>query len=108
MATIHVNTDTMRQLAQAYLNWNNTLQSQMLPQLQSLIAQLEGDSPSPELGYQATRKLLAAGKPFTALFAFNDISAMGARAWWSVRTPMPPLPIIRYCRMVRLSSPILG
>ncbi len=33
MATIHVNTDTMRQLAQAYLNWNNTLQSQMLPQL---------------------------------------------------------------------------
>ena len=43
MATIHVNTDTMRQLAQAYLNWNNTLQSQMLPQLQSLISQLEGD-----------------------------------------------------------------
>jgi DNA-binding LacI/PurR family transcriptional regulator len=44
----------------------------------ALISQLEGDSPSPELGYQATRKLLAAGKPFTALFAFNDISAMGA------------------------------
>ena len=43
MATIHVNTDTMRQLAQAYLNWNNTLQTQMLPQLQSLIGQLEGD-----------------------------------------------------------------
>jgi WXG100 family type VII secretion target len=43
MATIHVNTDVMRQLAQAYLTWNNTLQSQMLPQLQSLIAQLEGD-----------------------------------------------------------------
>ena len=44
----------------------------------ALITQLEGDSPSPEVGYQATRKLLAAGKPFTALFAFNDISAMGA------------------------------
>ena len=43
MPTIHVNTDVMRQLAQAYLNWNNTLQSQMLPQLQSLQAQLEGD-----------------------------------------------------------------
>ena len=43
MATIHVNTDTMRQLAQAYLNWNNTLQTQMIPQLQSLIGQLEGD-----------------------------------------------------------------
>ena len=43
MATIHVNTDTMRQLAQAYLNWNNTLQTQMLPQLQSWSSQLEGD-----------------------------------------------------------------
>ena len=43
MGSIHVNTDTMRQLAQAYLNWNNTLQTQMLPQLQSLISQLEGD-----------------------------------------------------------------
>jgi len=39
---------------------------------------LQGDSPSPELGYEATRKLLASRKPFTALFAFNDISAMGA------------------------------
>jgi DNA-binding LacI/PurR family transcriptional regulator len=44
----------------------------------ALIAQLQGDSPSPELGYEATRKLLASHKPFTALFAFNDISAMGA------------------------------
>ena len=43
-----------------------------------LVSQLEGDSPSPELGYEATRKLLASRKPFTALFAFNDISAMGA------------------------------
>jgi LacI family transcriptional regulator len=44
----------------------------------ALVAQLEGDSPSPQVGYEATRKLLAARKPFTALFAFNDISAMGA------------------------------
>jgi DNA-binding LacI/PurR family transcriptional regulator len=44
----------------------------------ALVAQLEGDSPSPELGYEATRKLLGVGRPFTALFAFNDISAMGA------------------------------
>ncbi len=43
MPTIHVNTDVMRQLAQAYMNWNNTLQSQMMPQLQSLTSQLEGD-----------------------------------------------------------------
>lgn len=44
----------------------------------ALISQLQGDSPSPELGYEATRKLLKSHKPFTALFAFNDISAMGA------------------------------
>ncbi|MGC1616540.1 MAG: LacI family DNA-binding transcriptional regulator [Candidatus Acidiferrum sp.] len=43
-----------------------------------LVAQLEGESPSSELGYQVTRKLLASGEPFTALFAFNDISAIGA------------------------------
>lgn len=44
----------------------------------SLAAQLEGDSPSPEVGYVAAKKLLAAANPFTALFAFNDISAIGA------------------------------
>lgn len=44
----------------------------------ALVSQLEGDSPSPELGYQAAQRLLASHKPFTALFAFNDISAMGA------------------------------
>ena len=43
-----------------------------------LVAQLQGDSSSPDLGYKATEKLLATRKPFTALFAFNDISAMGA------------------------------
>ena len=43
-----------------------------------LIAQLKGDSPSPQLGYAATKTLLASAEPFTALFAFNDISAMGA------------------------------
>jgi DNA-binding LacI/PurR family transcriptional regulator len=43
-----------------------------------LVGQLEGESSSPQLGYEVTRKLLAAGTPFTALFAFNDISAIGA------------------------------
>ena len=43
-----------------------------------LVAQLEGESSSPELGYLVTKKLLASGEPFTALFAFNDISAIGA------------------------------
>jgi DNA-binding LacI/PurR family transcriptional regulator len=43
-----------------------------------LVVQLRGDSPSPEPGYEATRMLLASGKGFTALFAFNDMSAMAA------------------------------
>jgi DNA-binding LacI/PurR family transcriptional regulator len=42
-----------------------------------LVAQLQGDSPSPEPGYEATKKLLASRESFTALFAFNDISAIG-------------------------------
>lgn len=43
-----------------------------------LVIQLEGDSPKPDPGYQATQKLLASKQEFTALFAFNDISALGA------------------------------
>lgn len=43
-----------------------------------LVVQLEGGSPSPETGYAATRRLLQRGLPFTAIFAFNDVSAIGA------------------------------
>jgi DNA-binding LacI/PurR family transcriptional regulator len=43
-----------------------------------LVIALEGDDPTPEPGRVATHKLLAAGMPFTAIFAFNDLSAMGA------------------------------
>lgn len=43
-----------------------------------LTGQLEGDSSSPLLGYQVAQKLLASGETFSALFAFNDISAIGA------------------------------
>ncbi len=49
-----------------------------LPIVPALIAQLEGDSPSPQLGYKAAKRLLASHRTFTALFAFNDISAIGA------------------------------
>ncbi len=49
-----------------------------IPIKAALVAQLQGDSPSPEVGYEATRRLLASRQSFTALFAFNDISAMGA------------------------------
>jgi len=43
-----------------------------------LVGQLEGDSSSPLLGYQVTQKLIGSGEAFTALFTFNDISAIGA------------------------------
>ncbi len=43
-----------------------------------LIAHLEVDDPSPQLGYPYAKQLLARKKPFTALFAYNDISAIGA------------------------------
>jgi DNA-binding LacI/PurR family transcriptional regulator len=43
-----------------------------------LTTQLQGDVPTPDLGYQITRRLLAKHEPFSAIFAFNDISAIGA------------------------------
>lgn len=43
-----------------------------------LTVQLEGDIGTPEIGYVAAKKILDRGKPFSALFAFNDISAIGA------------------------------
>ncbi|MDI1240679.1 MAG: LacI family DNA-binding transcriptional regulator [bacterium] len=43
-----------------------------------LTVQLQGDSPSPEVGYSAVKTLLASGEQFTAVFAFNDVSAIGA------------------------------
>ena len=43
-----------------------------------LVTQLHGDQPTPDLGYHVTQKLLAKREPFTALFSFNDISAIGA------------------------------
>ncbi len=43
-----------------------------------LTVQIETDLPTPELGYQPAKQLLARKQPFTALFAYNDISAIGA------------------------------
>jgi Periplasmic binding protein-like domain len=43
-----------------------------------LIVNLEIDDPSPQSGYPYAKQLLARKKPFTALFAYNDISAIGA------------------------------
>lgn len=43
-----------------------------------LVVSLSRDLTSPELGYPVVQQLLTAKRPFTALVAFNDISAMGA------------------------------
>ncbi len=43
-----------------------------------LTVQIDADDPTPMLGYPFTKQLLAQQKPFTALFAYNDISAIGA------------------------------
>jgi LacI family transcriptional regulator len=43
-----------------------------------LVVQLEGDDPTPQLGYPFAQELLARKRPFTALFAYNDISAIGS------------------------------
>jgi len=61
--------------------WNAILKAARRLSLEihrELVVQLEGDSPSPEVGYGVTHKLLASRESFTALFAFNDISAIGA------------------------------
>jgi DNA-binding LacI/PurR family transcriptional regulator len=49
-----------------------------LPIDRTLVTELEGDDPSPAVGDAATRRLLDAGARFTAIFAFNDVSALGA------------------------------
>jgi DNA-binding LacI/PurR family transcriptional regulator len=43
-----------------------------------LIVQLEGVDPTPNLGYPFAKQLLARKQSFTALFAYNDISAIGS------------------------------
>lgn len=53
-------------------------QNMGLPVSSRLVGQLEGDTATPELGCKVTRKLIKSQEPFTALFAFNDISAIGA------------------------------
>jgi LacI family transcriptional regulator len=43
-----------------------------------LVVQLDVDLTTPQLGYPYAKELLSRGKPFTALFAYNDLSAIGA------------------------------
>ena len=43
-----------------------------------LVVQIEGTDSTPMIGYPVGRQLLARKRPFTAVFAYNDISAIGA------------------------------
>jgi len=43
-----------------------------------LTVQIDTDDATPMLGYPFAKQLLARNRPFTALFAYNDISAIGA------------------------------
>lgn len=43
-----------------------------------LVIQIESTDSTPSLGYPFAKKLVGKGRPFTALFAYNDISAIGA------------------------------
>ncbi len=56
----------------------DTAEAMGVPIHPALVGQLVGDDPSPEPGYLATKSIVGAGLPFTAVFAFNDISAIGA------------------------------
>jgi LacI family transcriptional regulator len=43
-----------------------------------LVVQIESTDSTPAVGYPFAKQLLERGKPFTALLAYNDISAIGA------------------------------
>jgi LacI family transcriptional regulator len=43
-----------------------------------LVVQIEEDLTTPQVGYPYAKQLLARKNPFTALFAYNDLSAIGA------------------------------
>jgi len=61
--------------------WNAILRAAAKHELAiapDLTIQLHGDVSTPDLGYRVTQKLLAKRAVFSALFAFNDISAIGA------------------------------
>lgn len=65
----------------ADLRWNAIRRSAQRLGLRispSCVGQLLGDKSISALGYRVTRELLSTGEPFTALFAFNDVSAIGA------------------------------
>ncbi len=43
-----------------------------------LVVQIDSEDSTPQVGYPIVKRLLARNRPFSALFAYNDISAIGA------------------------------
>ena len=63
------------------VRWNSITEAAARLKLRlypKLTVQLEGELATPQLGYRVTKRLLEQKQRFTALFAFNDISAIGA------------------------------
>jgi LacI family transcriptional regulator len=54
-----------------------------IPIRPELTVQLEGIDSTPAIGYPFAKQLLARRQPFTALFAYNDISAIGSI--WAIK-----------------------
>ena len=70
-----------RQVSDADFRWQGIMamaQRVGLTIYPELCVYLEANDWSPELGYPITRNLLARTRDFTAMFCFNDISAIGA------------------------------
>jgi len=57
----------------------------------SLCVEMEFSTPFPDMGYPVVQRLLASGERFTALFAFNDVSAIAAYNTPSLTTIRQPL-----------------
>ena len=86
---------------------------------QELVVELAGDDPTPHLGYPFAKQLLARKQPFTALFAYNDISAIGAiQAFHEAGLRVPedvsvigfdniPLAVIVKPELTTISQPLL-
>jgi DNA-binding LacI/PurR family transcriptional regulator len=49
-----------------------------LPIIPELTVQIDSNASTPDLGYPFAKQLLERKQPFTALFAYNDLSAIGA------------------------------
>jgi DNA-binding LacI/PurR family transcriptional regulator len=60
---------------QAIVDVAKTLNINVDPQL---VIQLQDPEPGPGPGHEVTRELLQTKRPFTAIFAFNDVTAIGA------------------------------